>query len=182
MQTPRSRETGRSRIARFHRWPVSVRARHCDGGSQMSQNRSRPGWTLALAGLGLFMTALDNMVVTTALPVMRQSLHGSLSDLEWTVNAYLLSFACLLLTGAALGDRFGRRRMYCVGLAIFTGASAAAALSPSIGALIAARVVQGAGAAMVLPLTLTLVSAAFPPEKRSGAIGIWGAIGGISAA
>ncbi|HXS61615.1 MAG TPA: MFS transporter [Streptosporangiaceae bacterium] len=148
----------------------------------MIPNRTRPGWTLALAGFGLFMTALDNMVVTTALPVMRQSLHGSLSDLEWTVNAYLLSFACLLLTGAALGDRFGRRRMYCVGLAIFTGASAAAALSPSIGALIAARVVQGAGAAMVLPLTLTLVSAAFPPEKRSGAIGIWGAIGGLSAA
>ncbi|HET7014674.1 MAG TPA: MFS transporter [Streptosporangiaceae bacterium] len=148
----------------------------------MFLNRSRPGWTLALAGLGLFMTALDNMVVTTALPVMRQSLHASLGDLEWTVNAYLLSFACLLLTGAALGDQFGRRRMYCVGLAIFTGASAAAALSPSIGILIAARVIQGAGAAMVLPLTLTLVSAAFPPEKRSGAIGIWGAIGGLSAA
>jgi EmrB/QacA subfamily drug resistance transporter len=148
----------------------------------MSNNRSRPGWTLVLTGLGLFMTALDNMVVTTALPVMRQSLHGSLSDLEWTVNAYLLSFACLLLTGAALGDRFGRRRMYCVGLAVFTAASAAAALSPSVGILIAARVVQGAGAAMVLPLTLTLVSAAFPPEKRSGAIGIWGAIGGLSAA
>ena len=148
----------------------------------MSNSRSRPGWTLALTGLGLFMTALDNMVVTTALPVMRQSLHGSLSDLEWTVNAYLLSFACLLLTGAALGDRFGRRRMYCVGLAVFTAASAAAALSPSAGILIAARVVQGAGAAMVLPLTLTLVSAAFPPEKRSGAIGIWGAIGGLSAA
>src|SRR5712691_7900917 len=148
----------------------------------MTQNRSRPGWTLALTGLGLFMTALDNMVVTTALPVMRQSLHGSLSDLEWTVNAYLLSFACLLLTGAALGDRFGRRRMFCVGIAIFTGASAAAALSPSAGTLIAARVIQGAGAAIVLPLTLTLVSAAFPAEKRSGAIGIWGAIGGISAA
>ncbi|HEY3905023.1 MAG TPA: MFS transporter [Streptosporangiaceae bacterium] len=145
-------------------------------------NRPRPGWTLALTGLGLFMTALDNMVVTTALPVMRQSLHGSLSDLEWTINAYLLSFACLLLTGAVLGDRFGRRRMYCVGLAVFTAASAAAALSPSVGILIAARVVQGAGAAMVLPLTLTLVSAAFAPEKRSGAIGIWGAIGGLAAA
>ena len=146
----------------------------------MTQNRSR--WTLALAGLGLFMTALDNMVVTTALPAMRQSLHGSLSDLEWTVNAYLLAFACLLLTGAALGDRFGRRRMFCVGLTVFTAASAAAALSPSIGFLIAARVVQGAGAALVLPLSLTLVSAAFPPEKRSGAIGIWGAVGGLSAA
>jgi EmrB/QacA subfamily drug resistance transporter len=128
------------------------------------------------------MTSLDGMVVTTALPVIRRSLHGSLADLEWTVNAYLLTFACLLLTGAALGDRFGRRWMFCVGVAIFTGASAAAALSPSIPILIVARVVQGAGAAMVLPLTLTLVSAAFPPEKRSGAIGAWGGIAGLSAA
>src|SRR5262249_26023827 len=148
----------------------------------MSVNRSRPGWTLALAGLGLFMTALDNMVVTTALPVMRQSLHGSLSDLEWTVNAYLLSFACLLLTGAALGDRFGRRRMYCIGLAGFTAASAAAALSPDVGALVAARVAQGAAAAIVMPLTLTLISEAFPAEKRGAAIGFWGGIAGLAVA
>ena len=90
---------------------------------------ARPGWTLVLAGLGLFMSALDNMVVTTALPVIRVSLHSSLSDLEWTLNAYILSFACFLLTGAALGDRFGRRRIFCTGLAVFTAASAAAALS-----------------------------------------------------
>src|SRR5262245_29904148 len=110
------------------------------------------GWTLALASLGLFMVALDTLVVTTALPALRVDLGASLPDLEWTVNAYNLAFACLLLTGAALGDRFGRRRMFAVGLALFTAASAAAALSPSVGALIAARAVQGAGAALVMPL------------------------------
>jgi EmrB/QacA subfamily drug resistance transporter len=139
-------------------------------------------WTVVLAGLGVFMTALDNLVVATALPVMRTSLHTGLSGLEWTLNAYLLAFACLILTGAALGDRFGRRRMYAIGVALFTLASAAAALSPSVGALIAARVVQGAGAALVFPLTLTLISEAFPVEKRGAAIGMWGAIAGIAVA
>jgi MFS family permease len=110
-------------------------------------------WTLALTSLGLFMVALDTLVVTTALPVLRVDLGASLPDLEWTVNAYNLSFACLLLTGAALGDRFGRRRMFAIGFAVFTSASAVAALSPSVGALIAARAVQGAGAALVMPLT-----------------------------
>jgi len=90
------------------------------------------------------MVALDNMVVTVALPALRASLHGSLSDLEWTLNAYLLSFACWPLTGAALGDRFGRRCMFCAGLAVFTAASAWAALAPTAGVLIAARAVQGA--------------------------------------
>ena len=139
-------------------------------------------WTLVLASLGLFMVALDNMVVTLALPALRASLHGSLADLEWTVNAYLLSFACWLLTGAALGDRFGRRRMFCTGLAVFTAASAWAALSPTVGVLIAARAVQGAGAALVMPLTLTLISEAFPPEKRGMAIGVWGGIAGLAVA
>jgi EmrB/QacA subfamily drug resistance transporter len=139
-------------------------------------------WTVVLAGLGVFMTALDNMVVTTALPVLRVSLHAGLSGLEWTVNAYLLAFACLLMTGAALGDRFGRRRIFGVGIGVFTAASAAAALSPSVGVLIAARVVQGAGAAIAFPLTLTLISEAFPVEKRGAAIGIWGALGGMAAA
>src|SRR3954468_20533000 len=113
-------------------------------------------WTLVLASLGVFMVALDTLIVSTALPVLRVDLGGSLSDLEWTVNAYNLAFACFLLTGAALGDRFGRRRMFTIGLGVFTVASAAAALSPSIGALVAARAVQGAGAAIVMPLTLTL--------------------------
>jgi EmrB/QacA subfamily drug resistance transporter len=126
------------------------------------------------------MTALDNMVVTTALPVIRQSLHGSLADLEWTVNAYVLAFACSLLTGAALGDRFGRRRMFCIGLAVFTAASAGSALAPSVGVLIATRVIQGVGAAMVFPLTLTLISEAFPPERRGMAVGLWGGIAGLA--
>jgi EmrB/QacA subfamily drug resistance transporter len=141
-----------------------------------------PAWTIALAGLGVFMTALDNLVVATALPAMRHSLHAGLPGLEWTINAYLLTFACLILTGAALGDRFGRRRMYVAGIAVFTAGSAAAGLAPSVGALIAARVVQGAGAAFVFPLTLTLISEAFPAEKRGAAIGMWGAIGGIAVA
>jgi EmrB/QacA subfamily drug resistance transporter len=139
-------------------------------------------WTLVLASLGLFMVALDTLVVTTALPVLRVDLHASLSELEWTVNAYNLSFACFLLTGAALGDRFGRRRMFGIGLFVFTAASAAAALSPTVTALIATRTVQGAGAAMVMPLTLTLISEAFPVEKRGVAIGLWGGISGLAVA
>jgi EmrB/QacA subfamily drug resistance transporter len=109
-------------------------------------------------------------------------LHTGLSDLEWTVNAYNLAFACSLLTGAALGDRFGRRRVFCVGLSVFTAASAGAALAPTIGVLIAARAVQGAGAAMVMPLSLTLISEAFPADRRGTAIGIWGGIAGMAVA
>ncbi|HEX3330764.1 MAG TPA: MFS transporter [Gaiellales bacterium] len=142
----------------------------------------RKAWTLVLASLGLFMVALDTFVVTTALPVLRVDLGASLADLEWTVNAYNLSFACFLLTGAALGDRFGRRRMFTAGLILFTAASAAAALSPSVSALIAARAVQGAGAAVVMPLTLTLISEAFPAEKRGMAVGLWGGIAGLAVA
>jgi EmrB/QacA subfamily drug resistance transporter len=135
-----------------------------------------------LASIGVFMTALDTLVVTTSLPVLRVSLHASLSSLEWTVNAYNLAFACLLLTGAALGDRFGRRRMFTIGIGVFTAASALSALSPSVGALIAARAFQGAGAALVTPLTLTLISEAFPTEKRGVAIGLWGGITGLAVA
>ena len=115
-------------------------------------NAHRQTWTLIVTSLGVFMTALDTLVVTTALPALRADIGASLSDLEWTVNAYNLAFACFLLTGAALGDRFGRRRVFAFGLLGFTAASAAAALSPSVGALIAARAVQGAGAAVVTPL------------------------------
>jgi EmrB/QacA subfamily drug resistance transporter len=139
-------------------------------------------WTLTLASLGVFMTALDTLVVVNALPVLRIDLGAQLSDLEWTVNAYNLSFACFLLTGAALGDRFGRRRMFTVGLFVFTAASAMAALSSTVGTLIAARAVQGAGAAIVMPLTLTLISTAFPAEKRGMAIGLWGGIVGLAVA
>jgi EmrB/QacA subfamily drug resistance transporter len=139
-------------------------------------------WTIVLASLGVFMTALDTLVVTTSLPVLRVDLHASLASLEWTVNAYKLAFACFLLTGAALGDRFGRRRMYALGLLVFTAASAAAAVSPNAAALVGARAVQGAGAAIVMPLTLTLISEAFPAEKRGAAIGLWGGITGLGVA
>ena len=132
--------------------------------------------------LGLFMTTLDNLVVTTALPSIRRSLGASIQSLEWTVNAYTLTFAVLLLTGAALGDRFGRRRMFSIGLATFTVASAAAALSTSMDVLIAARAVQGFGAAIVLPLTLTLLSEAVPPARRGMALGVWGGVSGLGVA
>src|SRR3954452_21143214 len=114
--------------------------------------RHRTLWTFAITSVALFMVTLDNLVVTTALPVIREDLHATLQELEWTVNAYTLTFAVLLLTGAALGDRFGRRRLFVIGMAIFTAASAAAALAPSVNALIAARAAQGVGGAIVTPL------------------------------
>src|SRR5437016_1481838 len=139
-------------------------------------------WTFAITSTALFMVTLDNLVVTTALPVIRKDLHSGLSGLEWTVNAYTLTFAVLLLTGAALGDRFGRRLMFTIGLSIFTLASAAAALAPTIGALDAARAFQGLGGAIVLPLTLTILSASVPPERRGVALGAWGGISGLAVA
>jgi EmrB/QacA subfamily drug resistance transporter len=147
-----------------------------------SAPRSSLPWTLAIVSLGLFMTTLDNLVVTTALPSIRRSLGASIQSLEWTVNAYTLTFAVLLLTGAALGDRFGRRRMFAVGLTLFTAASAAAALATTTDALIAARALQGFGAAIVLPLTLTLLSEAVAPERRGLALGIWGGVSGLGVA
>src|SRR6266851_10140791 len=139
-------------------------------------------WTFAITSAALFMVTLDNLVVTTAIPVIRVDLRSGLSGLEWTVNAYTLTFAVLLLTGAALGDRFGRRRLFTIGISIFTLASAAAALAPSIGALDAARAVQGLGGAIVLPLTLTILSASVPPERRGLALGAWGGISGLAVA
>ena len=139
-------------------------------------------WTFAITSVALFMTTLDNLVVTTALPVIHRDLHATLSGLEWTVNAYTLTFAVFLITGAALGDRFGRRRMFVIGLAIFTAGSAAAALAPSIEVLIAARAIQGFGGAIVTPLTLTILSAAVPAERRGLALGAWGGISGLAVA
>jgi EmrB/QacA subfamily drug resistance transporter len=139
-------------------------------------------WTVVLAGLGSLMAALDTLVVSTALSTIRLDLGASIEGLEWTVNAYNLSLAVLLIPAAALGDRYGRRRLYAAGLALFAGASAACALAPSIGALIAARAVQGAGAALVLTLALALVSSAFPPERRGAAIGLFSAVTGLSVA
>jgi len=142
----------------------------------------RSSITLAIASVAIFMVTLDNLVVTTALPSIRRDLGASLEDLEWTVNAYTLAFAVFLLTGAALGDRFGRRRMFLFGIGLFTAASAAAALAPSTDALIAARAIQGLGGAIVAPLTLTLLSEAFPADKRGLALGIWSGIGGLAVA
>jgi EmrB/QacA subfamily drug resistance transporter len=144
--------------------------------------RTKTIWTFAITSVALFMTTLDNLVVTTALPVIRRDLHAGLSGLEWTVNAYTLTFAVLLITGAALGDRFGRRRLFVLGLGIFTAASAAAALAPSIDVLIAARAVQGFGGAVVTPLTLTILSAAVPAERRGLVLGAWGGISGLAVA
>jgi EmrB/QacA subfamily drug resistance transporter len=146
------------------------------------QTQKMPTWTLAITSLALFMVSLDNLVVSTALPVIRRELHASISQLEWTVNAYTLTFAVLLLTGAALGDRFGRRRLFSLGLLLFTGASAFAALSTSATMLDLARALQGVGGAVVFPLTLTILSAAVPPERRGLALGIWGGIGGLAVA
>ena len=144
--------------------------------------RNRTLWTFVITSVALFMVTLDNLVVTTAIPVIRNDLGASLESLEWTVNAYTLTFAVLLLTGAALGDRFGRRRTFSVGVGIFTAGSVAAALAPSIGMLNLARAVQGLGGAIVLPLTLTILSAAVPPNKRGLALGAWGGISGLAVA
>ena len=144
--------------------------------------RNQTIWTFAVTSAALFMASLDNLVVTTALPSIRDHLHASLEGLQWTVNAYTLTFAVLLLTGATLGERYGRSRLFTSGLGLFTAGSAAAALAPSIGWLVAARAVQGVGAAIVIPLTLTLLSAAVPAERRGLAFGIWGAVNGLAVA
>jgi EmrB/QacA subfamily drug resistance transporter len=139
-------------------------------------------WTLLLVSVGLFMVVLDNLVVNVALPSIHNDLGGSIQTLEWTVSAYILAYAVFLLTGAALGDRFGRKRMFTGGIALFTISSAAAALAPTSGMLIAARALQGLGAAIVTPLTLTLIADAFPPQRRGVAIGVWSGISGIAVA
>jgi EmrB/QacA subfamily drug resistance transporter len=142
----------------------------------------RPKWTFAVVSTALFMVVLDNLVVTTALPSIRADLGATIESLQWTVNAYTLTFAVLLLTGAALGDRFGRKRMFAIGVTAFTVASAAAALAPTTGALIAARAIQGAAAASVLPLTLTLLSEAFPAGRRGLVLGLWSGLSGLAVA
>jgi EmrB/QacA subfamily drug resistance transporter len=142
----------------------------------------RRTWTLLIVSIGLFMVVLDNLVVNVALPSIHRDLGASIEALEWTVNAYVLAYAVLLLTGAALGDRFGRRRMFIAGIALFTLSSAAAALAPSTALLIAARAAQGTGAAIATPLTLTLLAEAFPPRQRGLALGIWSGISGVAVA
>src|SRR3954467_874696 len=144
--------------------------------------RTRTRSTLAIVSLALFMVVLDNLIVTVALPSIRRDLGASLQQLEWTVNAYTLAFAVTLIPGAAIGDRFGRKRTFLAGLALFTGSSAAAALASGAGELVAARALQGFGGAIVAPLTLTLLAEAFPPERRGAALGIWSGISGMGIA
>jgi EmrB/QacA subfamily drug resistance transporter len=149
---------------------------------ETAMTRTRTLWTFAITSIALFMVTLDNLVVTTAIPVLRVDLDASLESLEWTVNAYTLTFAVLLLTGAAIGDRFGRRRVFTIGVGIFTLGSIGAALAPNVEFLNIARAVQGLGGAIVMPLTLTILSAAVPKEKRGLALGAWGGISGLAVA
>jgi EmrB/QacA subfamily drug resistance transporter len=139
-------------------------------------------WVLALTALASLMVVLDALVVTTALSAIRADLGASLEALEWTVSAYVLSFAVLLMTAAALGDRFGRRRVFATGLGVFAASSAGCALAPDVGWLIAARGVQGMGAALIMPLSLTLLGEAFPPQQRPRALGMFAAVSGLSVA
>ncbi len=148
-------------------------------GENGSDNR---WWTFAVVSLALFMGMLDNLVVTTALPSIQRAIGASVSNLEWIVNAYTLCFAVLMIPAAALGERFGRRRVLLIGVTLFTAGSALAALSTGASVLIAARAVQGIGSAMIAPLTLTILVGAFPPERRAAAIGLWSGVSGLGLA
>jgi len=148
----------------------------------MVSTRSSRGWALALTSTAFFMSALDLLVVMTALPAMRHQFGAALSTLQWTVNAYSLASAAGIITAAALGDRYGRRLAFVAGLVLFTSASAACALAPTAEVLIAARTVQGAGAALLAPTSLTILAAAFPVERRGAIVGIWGGLGGLAIA
>ena len=145
-------------------------------------SRSRGAWALVLTSVAFFMGALDSLVVITALPAVHKEIGGSLSALEWTVNAYTVAVAAGIITAAAIGDRLGRRLVYIVGLVVFSLASAACALAPNVEALIAARAVQGIGAAILTPLSLTILTSAFPASRRGAIIGAWGGIGGLAVA
>ena len=141
-----------------------------------------PVRTFVIVGTAMFMAQLDNLVVTSALPSIQKSLHAGLSGLQWTISAYTLTFAVFLLTGATLGDRYGRKRLFGIGLTVFTLGSVGSALAPNIATLITARAVLGLGGAIMVPLTLTLLSAAVRPERRGLAIGGWGALAGVAVA
>jgi EmrB/QacA subfamily drug resistance transporter len=145
-------------------------------------DENKKWWTLAAVAVGLFMIMLDNTIVNVALPSIEHSLHMSISSLEWIVTAYALTFAALLITGGKLGDLYGRRKMFTAGLVIFTLASLACGLAPSAGILIAARAVQGVGAALMSPATLSIITATFPPKERGQAIGIWAGVSALALA
>lgn len=137
-------------------------------------------WVLALTSLAGLMIVLDALVVTTAMHAIQLDLHASIGELEWTINAYNLSFAVLLMAGAALGDRYGRRQVLVGGLTLFSAASAGCALAPNLGLLIAARTAQGIGAAAIMPVAVALLSAAFQPEQRTKALGLFAAATGLA--
>src|ERR671930_1382219 len=143
---------------------------------------NRKWWTLGAMCFALFMIMLDNTVVNVALPSIQRSLHTTLGNLEWTVNAYTLTFGVLLVTGGRMGDIFGRRRMFLAGVILFAASSAAIGLAPSDGLLVAGRAVQGIGAAFMMPGTLSIISNAFPPEERGKAIGTWAGVSAIALA
>ena len=147
-----------------------------------SPTTRRLGWVVGLTSTAYFMVVLDSVVVITALPRMQRDLHVSLSSLQWTLNAYGITFAAGIITAAALGDRFGRRKVFNVGLALFTLASVACALAPNVAELIAARTVQGLGGAVVLPLSLTILTEAFPIGRRGMIVGIYGGLAGLAVA
>jgi EmrB/QacA subfamily drug resistance transporter len=143
---------------------------------------SRRTWVLVITSIASMMVVLDALVVATALTAIRTDLGASITELEWTVNAYGLSFAVLLMTAAAAGDRWGRRRVFTIGVAVFAVASLACAAAPNVATLIAGRVLQGAGAAFVMPLALALLGAAFPPDQRSRALGVFASVSGVAVA
>jgi EmrB/QacA subfamily drug resistance transporter len=143
---------------------------------------NRKWLTLFAVSFGLFMIMLDNTVVNVALPTMQRDLHVTVSQLEWVVIAYALTFAALLITGGKLGDLYGRRRLFVIGLAVFTLSSLACGLASSAGFLIGARTVQGVGAALMNPATLSIIVATFPPKQRGTAIGIWAGVSALALA
>jgi EmrB/QacA subfamily drug resistance transporter len=156
--------------------------RNSEGVGRDHGQQSARIWAVILTSAAFFMVALDSLVVIAALPAIHRDLGASIATLEWTINAYGLAYAVGIITAAALGDRLGRRRMFTWGLALFTTASAACALTPSAATLILARAIQGIGAAIIMPLSLTLLTSAFPPERRGAIVGIWGGIGGLAVA
>ncbi|MGN6253269.1 MAG: DHA2 family efflux MFS transporter permease subunit [Marmoricola sp.] len=163
--------------------PAPTRAHHAAVPAAVEERARRPVWLVVVAAsLPMFMATLDNLVMTTALPAIRTDLGASVGQLSWFLNAYTLAFATFMLTAATLGDRLGRRRVMIGGVVLFTAASVAAALSTTSGALIAARAVEGLGAAAIMPLSLTLLASAVPASMRSAAIGIWAGISGLGVA
>jgi MFS family permease len=151
-------------------------------GGRLLTPETRKWWTLAAVSCGLFMIMLDATVVNVALPSIRQSLHVSLASLEWIVAGYALTFAAFMLTGGKLADLFGRRLVFMAGLVVFTGASLACGLAPNGSVLIAGRIVQGVGAALLNPATLSIITATFPPRHRGTALGIWAGVSSLALA